>query len=377
MITSPTPRRIHHVVYTGGPCGGKTTALAQTEEHFSQLGYRVVMVPEAATLLINAGFPPRLFPGDEIFHFQRAFVNFTLFLEKTTETLVNHLPGDEPVLVIHDRGVLDSKAYCPPQVWERIVESTGMAETDLREKNYDAVIHLVTAATGAEGAYSNANNQARSEDVATARAVDLRTQAAWTGHPHLAIIDNSTDFEGKIHRTIAAVCHAIGTPEPLEIEKKYVLSQSPVFPDDLRVVKSAILQTYLTGAEGSERVRLRRHEDGVTGFTRTRKRELSPGKRVEIEAMIKQDDYQAFLQRADAERNPIDKTRSCFIWDHRQYEMDAYHGVLEGIFTVEVEGVSIEEQIELPPFLRPALDVTGNSAWSNSSMARKDWVRPV
>ncbi len=372
MPPPSSTRSVHHVVYTGGPCGGKTTALAKTDEYFSKLGYRVILVPEAATLLINAGFPPRLFPDDEIYHFQRAYVLFTLFLESTTEALIRSLPGDEPILAIHDRGVLDSKAYCPPMVWERIIKDTGKAETELREKNYDAVIHLVTAATGAEQAYSNESNKARSEDAATARAVDLKTQEAWTGHPHLSIIDNSTDFEGKMHRTISAVCHAIGIPEPLEIEKKYLLADSPCLPSDIRVVRSEITQTYLTGSEGGERVRSRSHEDGVTVFTHTLKREISPGRRVEIERIINADDYRDLLLRQDPAREPVLKTRACFVWRHRQYEVDFYHGNLEGIFTAEVEGAAIEEAVEMPPFIGPAQDVTADPGWSNSSLARKN-----
>jgi len=49
----------------------------------------------------------------------------------------------------------------------------------LRDKRYDAVIHLVTAADGAEKYYTLANNQARYEDVPTAISVDRQLQGAW------------------------------------------------------------------------------------------------------------------------------------------------------------------------------------------------------
>ncbi len=53
-----TEQRLTRIAYTGGPCGGKTTALARSFDHFGKLGYRVVIVPEAATLLFNAGIAP-------------------------------------------------------------------------------------------------------------------------------------------------------------------------------------------------------------------------------------------------------------------------------------------------------------------------------
>ena len=67
---------------------------------------------------------------------------------------------------------------------------------------YDAVFHLVTAAKGAEEAYTFANNAARYENVEQAAALDDRIIAAWTGHPHLRVIDNTTDFEEKLIRRV-------------------------------------------------------------------------------------------------------------------------------------------------------------------------------
>ena len=46
------------IVLTGGPCAGKTTALTELEKEFTEKGYQVLMVPEAATILINSGIRP-------------------------------------------------------------------------------------------------------------------------------------------------------------------------------------------------------------------------------------------------------------------------------------------------------------------------------
>ena len=61
----------------------------------------------------------------------------------------------------------------------------------LRDKRYDVVVHMVTAAHGAETFYTTENNVARYEDVPTARIVDNNLQKAWMGHPHHLIIDNN------------------------------------------------------------------------------------------------------------------------------------------------------------------------------------------
>jgi len=46
---------ITRICLTGGPCAGKTTALATLGLHLKQIGYRVLLVPEAATILMQGG----------------------------------------------------------------------------------------------------------------------------------------------------------------------------------------------------------------------------------------------------------------------------------------------------------------------------------
>lgn len=47
--------KVKKIVLTGGPCAGKTTALQQIEREFTEKGYHVLIVPEAASILIGAG----------------------------------------------------------------------------------------------------------------------------------------------------------------------------------------------------------------------------------------------------------------------------------------------------------------------------------
>ena len=46
---------ITRICITGGPCAGKTTALATLSVNLQQLGFRVLQVPEAATILNKGG----------------------------------------------------------------------------------------------------------------------------------------------------------------------------------------------------------------------------------------------------------------------------------------------------------------------------------
>ena len=51
----------------------------------------------------------------------------------------------------------------------------------MRDKRYDAVCHLVTAADGAEKFYG-LDNQARHENVEQAKEIDKKLIDAYTGH---------------------------------------------------------------------------------------------------------------------------------------------------------------------------------------------------
>ena len=46
---------ITRILLTGGPCAGKTTALAAISQDLTQLGYKVLVVPEAATMIMKGG----------------------------------------------------------------------------------------------------------------------------------------------------------------------------------------------------------------------------------------------------------------------------------------------------------------------------------
>lgn len=46
---------IYRICLTGGPCAGKTTALTTLNQVLVQRGFRVYVVPEAATMLMKGG----------------------------------------------------------------------------------------------------------------------------------------------------------------------------------------------------------------------------------------------------------------------------------------------------------------------------------
>ena len=119
---------------------------------------------------------------------------------------------------------MDGSAYTDENVWQALLDETAWNTIQLRDRRYEAVIHMVTAADGAEGFYIDSNNEARYEPSDVARDLDKRLINAWVGHPHLTIIDNKVpNFKKKVDKCVETVCRYIGQPTPTSFYKKFLL----------------------------------------------------------------------------------------------------------------------------------------------------------
>ena len=94
-----------------------------------------------------------------------------------------------------------------PALWAQLLERHGLTE-DYIDRRYDLILHLVTAADGAEEFYTTANNAARTETAEQARKLDQMIEAGYVNAKkkgYHARIDNSTDFKDKLRRATAEV----------------------------------------------------------------------------------------------------------------------------------------------------------------------------
>lgn len=172
------------IVLTGGPGGGKTTA---ADLFRREIGERVVIVPEAATLLFSGGFPRVTEPGARraaqcaIYHVQRNLEN------------VQSARFPERILLC-DRGTVDGAAYWPddPAGFFAAVGTTEAEEL----ARYDAVIFFESAAVG--GVAVEGGNPARIESNAEAVDLDRRLRAIWSKHPRFAIVQHNASFFKKL-----------------------------------------------------------------------------------------------------------------------------------------------------------------------------------
>jgi hypothetical protein len=82
---------------------------------------------------------------------------------------------NRPAIILCDRGTVDAHAYMTSDSFQAVLDQEGWNWTFLRDKRYDMVCFLSSAANGAEEFYTNENNVARSEKLEDARELDKRT----------------------------------------------------------------------------------------------------------------------------------------------------------------------------------------------------------
>lgn len=357
---------ITKIVITGGPCGGKSTAMSWIQNAFTQMGYTVLFVPETATELITAGIAPWTCGSN--LDFQKSLLTLQLKKEEVFEKSSKTMNSDK-VLIVCDRGAIDNKVYMTDLEFSSVVNSVGINEVELRD-NYDAVFHLVTAAKGAEKFYTTANNSARTETVEEAAEMDDKFISAWTGHPHFRVIDNSSDFENKMKRLIAEISSFLGEPEPYEIERKFLIE----YPDlkwlnsNPNCHKVEIIQTYLNSTNDDE-IRVRqRGENGNYIYFQTIKKKITDLKRIEIEKRLSQEEYLSLLMNADISKRQIRKDRYCLTYDNQYFEIDVYPFWNDkAIAEIELRDETID--VLFPKEIKVIKEVTDDEAYKNSSLA--------
>jgi predicted ATPase len=192
VVKRPHPtHRSRRIVVTGGPGGGKTTAV---DFFRREIGDNVVVVPEVATILFQGGFPRSKQPA-ALRLVQTAIFETQRRIEEVQSALY---PGRT---LLCDRGTIDGAAYWPgsPRAFFSALNTTLEAELG----RYDTVIFFETAAVAGLGI--EGGNPTRNETLAEAVALDARLRALWSAHPHFILVPHNPSFFKKIGAGLAAL----------------------------------------------------------------------------------------------------------------------------------------------------------------------------
>jgi len=179
------------VVVTGGPGAGKTTA---ADLFRRELGERVVIVPEAATMLFSGGFP-----RDGIPEVQRAAQTAIFHVQRNLEEIQSATYPSRVLLC--DRGTVDGAAYWPDDPDDFFARVGTTLEAELAR--YDEVIFFETAAVG--GLAIEGGNPTRIENVDEAVMLHRALLALWSRHPRFTFVPHDPSFLRKITAGLAVL----------------------------------------------------------------------------------------------------------------------------------------------------------------------------
>ncbi|VDD96581.1 unnamed protein product, partial [Enterobius vermicularis] len=378
--------RIYKVVLTGGPCGGKTTGQSRLRTFFENMGWKVYTVSETATILLGGGVKFEELSYEQAYQFQKDVVATLLQIESVFFKQAE-MSSKAPVLIICDRGAMDPSAYIDHNSWEKMLTELGEDQFSMREGRYDQVIHLTTAADGAEAYYTLANNQARKESLEAAIIQDQKTRDAWLGHPRVDVIDNTEckSFEDKMLKLIAAVCDRAGITSvsdrlSFDSKKRKWLVKSLDRAAMPRCETFTVRHHYLRSSQPDLQLRLRsRSQNGRTTYTFTT-RYLYP-EPLETKMQLSEREYQHYLKIMDHSRAPINKQRMLnVVFIFQYFHIDIYTEPLppacEGkslmiLETYTTAPVGDTTRPELPSFAEIEKEITGDLKYSMYNIAVK------
>jgi CYTH domain-containing protein len=151
----------------------------------------------------------------------------------------------------------------------------------------------------------------------------------------------------------------------VEIERKFLLRALP----DLAPLKAGdVAQGYLTSATDSVEMRVRRKGRGADAAHFMTLKSDGSLSRKEIEVPISAAQFDSFWPATKGRR--VEKTRYVgTLSDGLRFELDIFHGGLDGLKLVEVEFTSV---VAASRFVAPdwfGEDVTDNKGYKNKSLA--------
>ncbi|MBQ1827470.1 MAG: AAA family ATPase [Erysipelotrichaceae bacterium] len=361
-------KNIKKIVCTGGPCSGKTTLLTRVQEIFEERGYRVFIDHEAATDLITGGISPATMG---MYEFQKYCIALQMKKEELFMQAANEIKGDN-VLVFCDRGILDDKGYVTPDEFTEILKGFDTTEEQAK-MNYDMVLHLTTAAKGAEEAYTLSNNEARYETIDQARAVDDTILASWQGHPNRVIIGNETEFEAKIRKAIQAVFAFLGKEKPVEIFKKYLVNIDEKTLEMLRqnetCTSTHITQYFLQSLHNEEKRIRRRVKNGTALYYYSEANTLTPNTRIKVDRMISERQYNDYLSQKDDSLSVIEKDRYGFIHNNYYFKLDIFEfDPKHALLSVQIPDE--KTLVDIPEYFDIIKDVSDDINYKNYYLAK-------
>ena len=397
--------RVWNFVLTGGPCAGKSTALARVKSFLQNRGFYVATVSESATFLHNNGLG--FYPKSPLM-FQYAVTGTQYDHERRVRAYAASMARAEnrSAVVLHDRGLQDGKSYCTEEEWATVLRGVSLpVERKNLFKRYDAVFHLVTAAIGASKHYtkqSSDGKMVRHETPEQAKDLDRKLRSAWEGHPKLKVFENRGTFEDKLKSLVEHICYIMDIPHTHKKPYKFRLRSLPkTFPASglNNMSTSVFMKTYIRIPDLMEPDASDTKASAPIMFLRQRNQQALDvrneqsldilshklkvikqvgGQTIENVRSLSRREYVDYLRFADPSRHVVKQRRIQFSYKGKFYEVIEYLSPPREdpllLLNVHVASSSSENFAisDVPDFLDVNGDVSGRTAFSAHYLSLKN-----
>ena len=146
------------ILITGGACAGKTTSLKIIKKFLEEKGYKVLVVEEVPTMLINKGITSQKIGRMQ---FQELIIKTQIINEREYN---DKYKNEDKTIVIFDGSPIDCLKFITRKELDDIIKNYDITYDDIIG-NYDGIIFLQTIAKKYPELYSDENNKARLTDV--------------------------------------------------------------------------------------------------------------------------------------------------------------------------------------------------------------------
>lgn len=362
---------IKRIVLTGGPGSGKTTVLDTINKVYTSLNYKVIIVEETATYLIEKGIRPFGDGAINLIDFQELVLGMQLAKERIIDR-ATEMMNEENIIIVYDRGAIDNCAYVSEEEFRGVLKRLNNVKTFAELMNkYDLVINLV----GRKDFYTKENNQARSEEVDEALKLGEKSLKSWLGHKKIKIVLPKDKFEDKI-KEVLNIINAELKEKQIKRQEKYLVDLTKT---DINLIKQNgrivhITQDYLMSTEDVEKRIRKVIINGCCTYQLSVYKILEDKTRIIVsEKEIDKKIYESLLEFKDQNTKTIEKTRIYFNYKGKYFYLDIFDNNNHlGIIEVNV---LTDDNIEIPDFIHIIENVTNDISHYNKTIATNNYSR--
>lgn len=203
------------IVLTGGPCAGKTTIINKIKECVDN----VIIVEETATFLFKKGLV--INQNISLENFQKLMILVQFYKELEYEKKA--IESDENIIILCDRGILDSGAYIEKSKYLEYLKEFKVDYKKIIEF-YDKIIYLETVAITLPEKYMEERLNSNETFIDAINLGD-KTLNMWKDLFNLNIIKSSDVFLTKYNQVFDMIINDTKNNDnmnKIKIAKKYI-----------------------------------------------------------------------------------------------------------------------------------------------------------